>query len=237
MNVKKTNRTIRDFIAHLGNYVVHVSTDHLSEIAADAMRLRHDVFCVEYGYEPETTTRQERDEYDPQSCHLVLYDSQSAQPLGCARLVYGVVMPTEDHIDRDSENHPRHFDRDTVAEVSRIVVGSHVRDGRPVLMLIMALMCISHQMRFLKTYACMDHRLTRLVKMMQGMAVTAVSAPFEHKGTRSVSLMDYSELYSDMITQLAGRHDLSKLGSFLRWSEERPLPQAMTQNEALRSGA
>lgn len=59
------------------------------ELQEETYRIRYQVYCKEFGYEREEDCPggMERDSYDPQSRHALLYHRPSARPAGCVRLI------------------------------------------------------------------------------------------------------------------------------------------------------
>lgn len=63
---------------------VYADTDALRN---QAFHIRHEVFCEEFGFEPLTADRRERDEFDPIAHHFLLGHNLSQQFVGCVRLI------------------------------------------------------------------------------------------------------------------------------------------------------
>jgi N-acyl amino acid synthase of PEP-CTERM/exosortase system len=67
---------------------------HFTPLYADSealrdqvFRIRHEVFCEEFGFEPLSADQRERDEFDPIAHHFLLGHNQSQQFAGCVRLI------------------------------------------------------------------------------------------------------------------------------------------------------
>lgn len=95
---------------------------------ADASyRMRHRIYCEELGFEPVRPDARERDEYDDGAEHLLIRNGQTADYVGCARVVLPHDLDCALPVERsgswmaerplfDSEGRPR------VAELSRLAV-------------------------------------------------------------------------------------------------------------------
>jgi len=53
----------------------------------NVFRLRHQVYCDELGFEPQTASQLEHDEYDKNSIHCLLLHKASQAYVGCIRLI------------------------------------------------------------------------------------------------------------------------------------------------------
>lgn len=103
----------------------------------EVLRIRHEVYCEDLGFEPIRADRRERDEYDIHSVHCLLRTSSSPfHPVGCARLV--LTNPTDlnsplpferacaNALDRSIVD-PAKLPRDRIGEVSRLAVRAMYR--------------------------------------------------------------------------------------------------------------
>lgn len=100
-------------------------------------QVRYRVYCEELGYEPADLfpDQLEYDEYDRQSCHLLITHKQSGLSAGCVRLVKSVqsrhsFLPFEKNFPAalDPEFFSRFdMDRNTICEISRLAVDSRFR--------------------------------------------------------------------------------------------------------------
>lgn len=109
----------------------------LSDALRDhAYRIRHRVYCEELGYEPPQPDCRERDEYDPQSLHVLIRSVQLGEFIGCTRIIRThprdpcYPLPFEKlcvtALDR-SIIEPSRLARGTIAEVSRLAVIARFR--------------------------------------------------------------------------------------------------------------
>lgn len=98
----------------------------------EVLRIRHEVYCEDLGFEPVRPDRRESDEYDQQSIHCLLRTSGSPfHPVGCVRLVQphptdlAAPLPFEracaEALDRSIID-PAKLPRDRIGEVSRLAV-------------------------------------------------------------------------------------------------------------------
>jgi len=77
-----------DIFEHFHKYfcIVPADTPALKE---ETYRLRYDVYCSEFGYEPagKFPDKMERDEYDKQALHVLVRHKSTGMPAGCTRLI------------------------------------------------------------------------------------------------------------------------------------------------------
>lgn len=105
-----------------------------------AFSIRHDVYCVDLGFEPVRNDGRETDAFDPLSRHCLLRTVESPHyPVGCTRVVLpdptnpDALLPFErtcaQAIDRRIID-PSKLDRTQIAEVSRLAVRAAYRRRR-----------------------------------------------------------------------------------------------------------
>lgn len=102
-------------------------------------RIRHDVYCRDLGWEPMRPDGRETDEFDRHSVHCLLRRRETAEPVGCTRLILarpedpGFPLPFEssciDALDRHLVD-PSHLPRQTMGEVSRLAVVGQFRQRK-----------------------------------------------------------------------------------------------------------
>jgi len=56
----------------------------------ESYRIRHNVYCEEFAYEPRRLDSRETDEYDEQSLHCLVRDKESQEYIACMRFVQAV---------------------------------------------------------------------------------------------------------------------------------------------------
>lgn len=111
--------------------IVIADTD---DLRAEVYRLRHDVFCQEFGYGMDNDGTLEADAYDPQSIHCLLRHRPTGLNTGCLRLVMplagGGGLPFENfglrYVDRKLFDW-RQIDSRQCCEISRLAVTSNFR--------------------------------------------------------------------------------------------------------------
>jgi N-acyl amino acid synthase of PEP-CTERM/exosortase system len=120
---------------------VHFQIQHaLTERARlDAYRIRHQVYCEEFGWEPTYSTGLESDEFDPHSAHILLRNASGGDAIGSLRLVHAVrdgdsvSLPMELAYGCDVEEISDLLcgvDRRCIAEVSRLAITADHRRRR-----------------------------------------------------------------------------------------------------------
>ncbi|WP_457809040.1 PEP-CTERM/exosortase system-associated acyltransferase [Kushneria sp. EE4] len=125
----------RELFARDYNVIFAASEEQKKRVYA----LRHSVYCEELGFEPINTKEGvERDPFDERSLHCLIERKEDQQAVGCARLV----LPSSDRhsffhrmpleikfasLLEDSDKHPDLFERESICEISRVAILSHVR--------------------------------------------------------------------------------------------------------------
>lgn len=108
-----------------------------SETLKEAVyRIRHQVYCVDLGFEAPKPDGLEHDDYDPNSLHLLIRSLKTGDFVGCTRIIRAWpaeperMLPFEKAcigtIDR-SVIDPGRLPRDTIGEVSRLAVVAQFR--------------------------------------------------------------------------------------------------------------
>lgn len=106
------------------------------EMVNEALRIRHEVYCEELGWEPEKENGLEVDAYDKNALHCLLMAVNSQRYIGCVR----IVLPNPDDLNHSlplmelcgNSLYPGHPDLDgmaksEVAEVSRLAIVADFR--------------------------------------------------------------------------------------------------------------
>lgn len=106
------------------------------EMKKAVYRIRHQVYCVDFNFEPPRPDGLEYDDYDANSLHLLIRSRKSGDFVGCTRIIRGWpaeparMLPFEkaciDTIDR-SVIDPSRLPRDAIGEVSRLAVVAQYR--------------------------------------------------------------------------------------------------------------
>jgi N-acyl amino acid synthase of PEP-CTERM/exosortase system len=127
-------RLVEEF--HMYFQVVHANTRETRE---DAYRIRHQVYCEEFGWEPRYETGMEVDEFDAQSAHVLLKSADGSDSVGSMRLVRASVegkshaLPIERALGKsitEMADVLRIADRGAIAEISRLAIVSDFRRRR-----------------------------------------------------------------------------------------------------------
>lgn len=220
------NKTTDALVFEIDNFYVGISHDLHSETAKDAMHLRHEVFCLECGFEPVQADEVEHDAYDQNAIHLVVYARDTQLAVGCARLLHTHPLPSSRYLATDSRWWPPLFAPDTATEISRLVVKKSSRGGVVLLLLIFAMTCVAQRQRYEVGYASMESRLTKFISMLHGLIVTKISDDFEFRGMRSVSLLTFSEFYDNALQALIHTGKAEALNRFLQGAHVVPTFQS-----------
>lgn len=210
------NKTTHALLAALGDFYVGVSHSSQSDVAKDAMRLRHEVFCKECGFEPLRPDDVEHDAYDADATHLVIYTKEGGEPVGCARLLDVHPLPASKFLQEDSPWWPARFAPETATEISRLVVKKSERGGGVLVLLVFAMTFVAQRQRYLVGYASMESRLTKFISMMHGLTVTRISNDFEFRGKRHVSLLEFSSFYDNALQAIIATRQTDVLTDFLQ---------------------
>ncbi|HKA45024.1 MAG TPA: PEP-CTERM/exosortase system-associated acyltransferase [Burkholderiales bacterium] len=113
--------------------IVPALTDTLKD---EVYRLRHQVYCVDLGFERERPDERETDAYDAQSLHVLIRSVQLGDFIGCTRIVRTRAddrhqpLPFEKScaatLDRSIVD-PAKLPRESIGEISRLAVISRFR--------------------------------------------------------------------------------------------------------------
>lgn len=130
---RAANIEAKNISEHFSEYLRPVVSD-TEQHAANSFRIRHNVYCEELQFEPETDNRQESDEYDSHSTHCMIQHKPSEQYAGTVRIITasgeGQDLPIEkycsDAIEQDAL-HPCKFARNDICEISRLAVPQQFR--------------------------------------------------------------------------------------------------------------
>ena len=207
--------------------VVHADTPALRDVC---YRLRHKVYCEEFGFEPMRDNGRESDEWDECSIHCLVQNVVNGEYVACARLV----VPQSNHRDvalplqrfcRGSNMPPTFVDPargGSVAEVSRLAIVADYRRGPsapgsrrtseispssqpPVLSgLLLGLLALARQSGIEHTYMLMERRLARYLATFMKFHTTIVGGPVEHHGRRLVGLLNVPQTVENLNTVMQG---------------------------------
>ena len=199
--------------------VVHANTAELRNVC---YRLRHKVYCEEFGFEPVRSDGLERDEWDSASIHCLVQNALNGEYVACARLIVppfrypGMTLPFErlcsDEVVGsvlDSGASPS-----SIAEVSRLAIRADYRGassrrgaGRratldstrgaqspPLLAgLLIGLLALSRIRDIDSTFMLVEARLARYLTTIMGFRPKIVGEPVEHHGRRVLAMLNVPE--------------------------------------------
>lgn len=109
------------------------------ELAEEAYRVRHQVYCEDLGWEPVKDDQMETDEFDSHSVHCLLQSAQTNEYIGCVRLVLADPVNSmndfpfqeacKDVLDPGYPD-PKLQEKGAIAEISRLAVINKYRRRR-----------------------------------------------------------------------------------------------------------
>lgn len=161
------------------------------DLVSEAFRLRHQVYCLERGYE-QSLDEMEKDEYDCQSHHVVLCKRASGEVIGTARLILPIASKHHASFPMQQVCSPHTFKGlpfRGMAEVSRFAI-SKERRGLSVaatslsrLALVQGLVQLSQEIGVTHWCAMMERSLLRLLRA-SAIHFTPLGEPVEYHGLR-----------------------------------------------------
>ncbi len=197
------------------------------ELRDACFRIRHAVYCEEFGFEPVRSDHRETDCWDTNSIHCLVQSVASGEFLGCMRLVMppaeapDTPLPFERicavSIDR-AEVDPRHLPRGTIAEASRLALIPALRrrpeagasPDEPALWsansgvvpcvqvgLYLGMLAVARLHGIEKLFMLVEPRLARQLGMLVGMRPRLIGSPVEHRGTRVPAMVNVPEVLDD----------------------------------------
>lgn len=176
--------------------------NNLSDQSA-IFRLRHDVFCVEYGYDMKTVEGLESDAFDTSSIQVLLRRRDSEDAIGCFRYIQST--PSAENwlpictSAAEYLHDPRYLatvDPHSAAEISRFTIRGDIRAGRsgglpataadPYLAVGMfhAMAALIQAERCNNAFVVIEPRLARLTSRF-GIVLDQISPVFDHYGRRA----------------------------------------------------
>ena len=97
----------------------------------EVFMVRHQVFCEDLGFEPQTPDRRENDQYDAQSLHLLIRSVRTGEFVGCTRIIRVLPHDTQPLLPFElicagaidlSIVDPAALPRHSIAEISRLAI-------------------------------------------------------------------------------------------------------------------
>lgn len=192
----------------------------------EAFQLRHQVYCLERGYEEATAAGVEQDEFDGRAKHIIACDRRSGQVVGTVRLI----LPGRD---RSRDSMPmrrlcdpallRHIPYASTAEVSRFAVSKVLResgagDSLLRLGLVQGSVRVSREMGLTHWCAIMERSLLRLLRAT-AIRFDPVGPAVEHHGLRQPCVAHIGTVLADMETEQPGLWDLVTDGGLHWWDQ------------------
>jgi len=215
-----------------------------TQIAKDLhYRVRYTVFCQETGYEDAARFPdcKERDEFDSQAAHFIIWDRQEREWVGAMRLVPSVAgrLPSELVCNAELRHLARRRQRSV--EFSRLcVLGKHRKtesafrfgmtlpdddpQGRDIpvffrqedneifLRLLLASFAWGKANAVDYCYFIVNRALARVLQRF-GIPLEVVGSPVEHRGLRTPHCYNVHSAYSGMLARLPGFERLARHGS------------------------
>lgn len=176
------------------------------ELKSEVYKLRHAVYCEEFGFEPRSDDLMEIDRWDPSSLHLILKYKPTQEFIGCGRLVVDTEMPYP--IEFAGVDEATDLRLKGACEASRVLILNNWRRRRgeeagaiPVsevdenrfpftsIALYFGLLHMAHSVNMNGIMLLAEKRLVRHVNMM-GFKNHIFGQPVEYKGTRYPALVD-----------------------------------------------
>lgn len=183
-------------------YVVQMADS--AELIREAYCLRHQVYCLERGYEPGTGGM-ETDAFDAHACHAVVRERNNGQVVGTVRLIRPVEgsrhsLPTQQLCA------PGLLDGlplDTTAEVSRFAVSKDRRGSDAMADSLLRLSLVQGAVRMSRDHgvthwcAVMERGLLRLLRT-SAIHFAPVGPCVEHHGLRQPAVADLGAMLARM---------------------------------------
>lgn len=174
-------------------------------LISEAFKLRHQVYCLERGYE-QSPNEMEKDEYDCQSHHVVLCKRSSGEVIGTARLILPVAskrhtsFPMQQVCAQDTF---RGLPFKGMAEVSRFAISKERRDlsvaatSLSRLALVQGLVQLSQDIGVTHWCAMMERSLLRLLRA-SAIHFTPLGEPVEYHGLRQPAYCEVTTMLDRM---------------------------------------
>ena len=145
LNTPVIGEITKRIVSAKANREAHSISDHFTQflqpcvannqtLKEEAFKIRHNVYCEELAFEDVRDNGQEVDEFDQQSIFSLIKHKPSGTFTSCVRLVTSngpdELLPIEKYCMASITNKdlsPEHFNRDEIAEISRLAVKSDFR--------------------------------------------------------------------------------------------------------------
>lgn len=175
------------------------------DLISEAFKLRHQVYCLERGYEA-SLNNMEKDEYDCQSHHVVLCKRSSGEVIGTARLILPVASKRQTSFPMQQVCPPNTFRGlpfRGMAEVSRFAISKERRDlsvaatSLSRLALVQGLVQLSQDIDVTHWCAMMERSLLRLLRA-SAIHFTPLGEPVEYHGLRQPAYCEVKTMLDRM---------------------------------------
>ena len=175
------------------------------DLILEAYKLRHQVYCLERGYE-QSFDEMEKDEYDCQSHHVVLCKRGSGEVIGTARLILPIASKRHTSFPMQQVCPPNTFRGlpfNGMAEVSRFSISKERRDlsvaatSLSRLALVQGLVQLSQEIGVTHWCAMMERSLLRLLRA-SAIHFTPLGEPVEYHGLRQPAYCQVSTMLDRM---------------------------------------
>ncbi len=205
-----------------------ISIARTPEQVREAFRLRHQVYCLERGFEATTPAGIEQDEFDRQAHHVIASDRRTGQIVGTVRLL----LPTPGVPGRDSmpirrlcaPSLLRDLPYATTAEVSRFAISKERRDtmsgcaGLLRLGLVQGGVRLSRDLGLTHWCAVMERSLLRLMRST-AIRFNPIGPMVEYHGLRQPCAAHIGSVLAEMADEQPALWDLVTEGGSLWWNE------------------
>lgn len=156
-----------------------------------AKNIRHEVFCIENGYEKINLNKIEEDKFDTLSHHLLAVHRRTGDAIATMRLIVSPVLPLHAYIPDNHILKNTMLAEGKTAEFSRLAVrknhrGSFVAKASAALFFAAGYLAV--KLGFTTVGGVMKKSLIRVLSRV-GVACTKVTENFEHRGERAVYVM------------------------------------------------
>jgi N-acyl-L-homoserine lactone synthetase len=195
----------------------------------EAYRLRHQVYCIEHGYE-DGASGLETDTFDTNARHVLLRHLQSGEIVGTVRVVLPKPEALNDSFPMQRLVDPSLLDAvplDSTAEVSRFAISKHRRDisrssvGLMRVGLMRGIAQVSFQEGMTHWLAVMEPTLHRLLQAT-GVYFDRVGSLIEHHGLRQPSCANIGMLFDRMAAeQPVTWNYITNGGAWCPWMSQR----------------
>lgn len=181
----------------------HFQVANSRKLMEQVYAVRHEVYCRELGFEPLKTDRQEVDEYDHLSRHVLLTRAdEPSRGIGCIRVVFlsptsVAGIPTDQlpftKICKSFYSHdPSQMNREAICEISRLSILSEYRTTRttdPIKRLVTLALPLSAYVVGLQysadyAYQLCEPPLAQYLSKSLGAPLVPIGEPIDFHGTR-----------------------------------------------------